>query len=40
MGMEMSVVGTPDTQKLLAQFEETKAIKFYASVQEARAAGQ
>jgi DNA-binding response OmpR family regulator len=39
MGMEMSVVGTSDTQKMLAQFEETKAIKFYGSVQEARAAG-
>jgi DNA-binding NtrC family response regulator len=39
MGMELSVIGTADTQKLLAGFEETKAIRFFSSAQEARAAG-
>jgi DNA-binding NtrC family response regulator len=38
MGMDMAVVGTADTQKLLAGFEETKSIRFYPSVQEARSA--
>ncbi len=38
VGMSMSVVGTPDVQKVLAQFEETRAIKYFGSVQEARAA--
>jgi DNA-binding response OmpR family regulator len=38
MGMEMAVVGTGETQKLLAGFEETKAIRFFGTVQEARAA--
>ena len=39
MGMELSVIGTADTQRLLAGFEETKAIRYFSSVQEARAAG-
>ncbi len=38
VGMAMSVVGTPDVQKLLAAFEETRGIKYFPSVQEARAA--
>jgi DNA-binding NtrC family response regulator len=38
MGMTMSVIGTPDIQKALAQFEETRGIKYFGSVQEARAA--
>jgi two-component system, cell cycle response regulator len=38
VGMGMSVVGTPDVQKVLAQFEETRAIRYFGSVQEARAA--
>jgi len=38
MGMEMSVVASSDVQKLLAGFEETRAIKVFASLQEARAA--
>jgi CheY-like chemotaxis protein len=38
MGMEMSLVGSPDTKKLLAGFEETSSLKFYGSVEEARAA--
>jgi DNA-binding NtrC family response regulator len=39
MGMELSVIGTQDTQKLLAGFEETKSIQFFSSLQEARASG-
>ena len=38
MGMAMSVVGTPDIQKLLASFEETRGIKYFGTLQEARAA--
>lgn len=38
MGMEMSVVGGAETQKLLAGFEETKAIPVYSTLQEARSA--
>jgi DNA-binding NarL/FixJ family response regulator len=38
MGMTMSVIGTPDIQKVLAQFEETRGIKYFGSVQDARAA--
>ncbi len=38
MGMEMSVVASADAQKMLSGFEETKAIKVYGSLQEARAA--
>jgi DNA-binding response OmpR family regulator len=37
VGMSMSVVGTSDIQKVLASFEETKGIKYFASIQEARA---
>jgi DNA-binding response OmpR family regulator len=38
MGMAMSVVGGAEVNKVLAGFEETKAIKVYGTVQEARAA--
>jgi DNA-binding response OmpR family regulator len=38
MGMELTLVGSPDTQKLLAGFEETSSMRFCASVEEARAA--
>jgi DNA-binding NtrC family response regulator len=38
MGMAMSVVGTPEVQKLLASFEETRGIKYFGTLQEARAA--
>lgn len=38
MGMGMSVIGTPDVQKALASFEETRAIRYFTSIQEARAA--
>ncbi len=38
MGMDAIVVGTPDVQKLLAGFTETKSIRFFGSVQEARGA--
>ncbi|MFL5298976.1 MAG: response regulator [Anaeromyxobacteraceae bacterium] len=38
VGMEMSIVGTGDIQKLIASFEETRAIRYFATVQEARAA--
>jgi DNA-binding NtrC family response regulator len=38
MGMAMSVVGTPEIQKLLASFEETRGIKYFGTLQEARAA--
>jgi two-component system, cell cycle response regulator len=38
VGMEMSIVGTSEIQKVLASFEETRAIRYFASVQEARAA--
>jgi two-component system cell cycle response regulator len=38
VGMEMSIVGTGDIQKVLASFEETRAIRYFATVQEARAA--
>ncbi len=37
-GMTLAVVGTPEVQKLLAGYEETKGLKFFGSVQEARAA--
>jgi two-component system, cell cycle response regulator len=39
MGMAMSVVAGSEVQKVLAGFEETKGIKVYGTVQEARAAG-
>ena len=38
VGLGMAVVGTPDVQKMLAAFEETRGIKYFGSVQEARAA--
>jgi DNA-binding NtrC family response regulator len=38
VGMAVSVVGSPEMQKVLSGFEETKGIKFFATVQEARAA--
>jgi len=38
MGMAMSVVAGAEAQKMLAGFEETKAIKVYSTLQEARAA--
>jgi len=38
MGMEISVVASNDVQKLLAGFEETRVIKVFPTVQEARAA--
>jgi two-component system, cell cycle response regulator len=38
MGMDAIVVGTPEVQKLLAGFTETKSIRFCGSVQEARGA--
>jgi DNA-binding response OmpR family regulator len=36
MGMDLVIVGSPEIQKQLAGFEETKAIRFVGSVQEAR----
>jgi DNA-binding NtrC family response regulator len=38
VGMSMSVIGTPEVQKALAAFEETRAIRYFGSVQDARAA--
>jgi two-component system, cell cycle response regulator len=38
VGMEMSIVGTAEIRKVLASFEETRAIRYFATVQEARAA--
>jgi hypothetical protein len=38
MGMAMSVVGPGELQKLLAGFEETKGIRVFGTIQEARAA--
>jgi DNA-binding NtrC family response regulator len=38
VGMSMAVVGPPDIQKVLVSFEETSAMKYYGTVQEARAA--
>jgi len=38
MGMELSVVGPTEVQKLLGGFEETKGIKVFGTVQEARTA--
>jgi DNA-binding response OmpR family regulator len=38
MGMELSVVGPAEVQKLLGGFEETKGIKVFGNVQEARTA--
>ena len=39
LGMSMSAVGSGDIRKALASFEETKTIKCFDTVQEARAAG-
>jgi hypothetical protein len=38
IGIGVSVVGSPEVQKLLAAFEETSAIKCFASVKDAHAA--
>ncbi|HTP27407.1 MAG TPA: response regulator [Anaeromyxobacteraceae bacterium] len=39
IGMNLSVVGPGEIHKMLASFEETRAIKCFGTVQEARAAG-
>jgi DNA-binding NtrC family response regulator len=38
VGMSMTVVGPAEIRKVLASFEETSAMKYFGSVQEARAA--
>jgi len=38
VGMSMAVVGPTDIQKVLASFEETSGMKYFGTVQEARAA--
>ncbi|HUK66238.1 MAG TPA: response regulator [Anaeromyxobacteraceae bacterium] len=38
-GMSMSVVGTPEVQKVLASFEETRGFRYFGTVQEARGGG-
>ena len=38
VGMGVSVIGTPEIQKVLASFEETRAIRYFGTLQEARAA--
>jgi DNA-binding NtrC family response regulator len=38
MGMTMSVIGTPEIQKVLASFEETRGMKYFGTIQDARAA--
>ncbi|GEJ59216.1 response regulator [Anaeromyxobacter diazotrophicus] len=38
VGMTMTVVGPAEIKKVLASFEETSGMKYFASVQEARAA--
>jgi two-component system, cell cycle response regulator len=38
VGMNVFVTGTPEIQKALASFEETAGIKYFGTVQEARAA--
>ncbi len=40
VGMRFSVVGTADLQKTLNSYTETKELRFFGSVQEARAAAQ
>jgi DNA-binding response OmpR family regulator/anti-anti-sigma regulatory factor len=35
-GLELKLVGTPETTKILATFTETKSVPLYGSVQEAR----
>ncbi len=37
VGMGMAVVGSPDIKKVLASFEETRGIKYFGTIQEARA---
>jgi DNA-binding response OmpR family regulator len=37
-GMTLAVVGTADVQKVLAGYQETKDLRFFGSLQEARAA--
>jgi DNA-binding response OmpR family regulator len=37
-GMNLAVVGAADVQKVLAGYQETKDLRFFASLQEARAA--
>ncbi|HYS81632.1 MAG TPA: response regulator [Anaeromyxobacteraceae bacterium] len=38
VGMTMTVVGPTEIQKMLASFEETSAMKYFGTIQEARAA--
>lgn len=38
VGMSMAIVGPADIQKVLASFEETSGMKYFGTVQEARAA--
>ncbi len=38
MGMTMTVIGTPAVQETLASFEETRGLRYFPTVQEARAA--
>ena len=38
IGMTMTVVGPTEIQKMLVSFEETSAIKYFGTIQEARAA--
>jgi two-component system cell cycle response regulator len=40
VGMRMAVVGTPELQKLMNSYTETSELKYFASVQEARAAAE
>jgi DNA-binding NtrC family response regulator len=40
VGMRLSVVGTPELQKLMNSYTETQELHFYGSVQEARAAAE
>jgi len=40
VGMRLSVVGTPELQKLMNSYTETQELHFFGSVQEARAAAE
>jgi len=40
VGMRFAVVGSPDLQKILNSYTETKELRFYPSVSEAQAASQ
>jgi len=40
VGMRFAVVGTPELQKILNSYTETKEMRFYGSVQDAQAATQ